>query len=181
MVQQRLPLETLIDAMPTYTWGRIQASGFRLPEDIAKKTEYLWKKHLSQLGIKAIKEKSQPVPAPIIPGEIVDATFREGQMLRVVVTKYERVPRARRICIEEYGCKCQVCDFDFERRYGEIGKDYIHVHHLREISSIGEEYILDAIRDLRPVCPNCHAMLHTSKPALTIAALKAIIRQRKRG
>lgn len=43
----------------------------------------------------------------------------------------------------------------FTDMYGDIGKDFIHVHHLL----IGEEYVVDHIKDLRPVCPNCHAML----------------------
>ena len=44
--------------------------------------------------------------------------------------------------------------------YGEIGKDFIHVHHLIPLNEIGKEYIVDYKNDLIPVCPNCHAMLH---------------------
>lgn len=49
------------------------------------------------------------------------------------------------------------------------------VHHLQEISSIGEEYEVNPIEDLRPVCPNCHAMLHKRDPAYSIADLKVVI------
>jgi hypothetical protein len=36
----------------------------------------------------------------------------------------------------------------------------IHVHHLRPQSSIGKRYRVNPIADLRPVCPNCHMVLH---------------------
>ena len=44
--------------------------------------------------------------------------------------------------------------------YGEIGKDFIHVHHNIPLNQINEEYVVDYKKDLIPVCPNCHAMLH---------------------
>ena len=56
--------------------------------------------------------------------------------------------------------------------YGTLGEGVIHVHHLRELASLGEEYEVDPIKDLRPVCPNCHAILHTSSPAMTITQLQ---------
>ncbi|GEM_PF-5778449 len=54
----------------------------------------------------------------------------EGAEKTVIVNAYERSSRAREICIQHYGTKCCVCDFDFERVYGEIGHGHIHVHHL---------------------------------------------------
>lgn len=101
--------------------------------------------------------------------------FAEGSVKQVTVNKYERDPRARRACLDEYGFKCAVCELDFEVRYGEIGKGFIHVHHLRELSSLGAGYRVDPIDDLRPVCPNCHAMLHTQLPALLPEELRRIM------
>ena len=66
----------------------------------------------------------------------------------------------------------RVCGFDFSLVYRDIGTDYIHVHHLRLLASIGAEYEVDPIVDLRPVCPNCHAMLHRENPPITIEALR---------
>ena len=99
-------------------------------------------------------------------------TFSEGDVKQVTVNKYERDSRARRACLDKYGFKCVVCELDFELRYGEIGRGYIHVHHLRELSSLGAGYKVDPVKDLRPVCPNCHAMLHTQRPALLPEDLK---------
>ena len=88
----------------------------------------------------------------------------EGAKKEIVVNSYERNQVARRKCIEAKGCKCSVCGMDFEKVYGDIGRGYIHVHHIVPLSSIGKEYELDPIKDLIPVCPNCHAMLHRRNP-----------------
>lgn len=98
--------------------------------------------------------------------------FIEGIKSKITVNKFERNREARELCLDSYGYNCVVCDFNFEDKYGEIGKEYIHVHHLVEISAIGKEYEVDPIKDLRPVCPNCHAMLHKRKPAFTIEELR---------
>ncbi|WP_406600262.1 HNH endonuclease [Flavobacterium ardleyense] len=82
---------------------------------------------------------------------------------------------ARSLCINHYGFKCQVCEFDFEKKFGEIGKNFIHVHHVVDISTIGSEYELDPIVDLKPVCPNCHAVLHKKRPSYNINELKSFI------
>jgi 5-methylcytosine-specific restriction protein A len=56
--------------------------------------------------------------------------------------------------------------------YGEIGKNFIHVHHVKPLSEIDEQYKINPIKDLRPVCPNCHAMLHKRKPAYSIEEIQ---------
>jgi len=91
----------------------------------------------------------------VFPDEVSeeDEKLLEGKTRKVNVNIYERNPAARQQCIDHYGCKCFVCDFDFEKAYGQIGQSFIHVHHLIEISSIGTEYSVDPIADLRPVCP----------------------------
>ena len=99
----------------------------------------------------------------------------EGKSTEVTLTHYERDPGARKECLEHYGYRCTVCDFNFENVYGEIGKGFIHVHHLVPISQVGDEYEINAIEDLCPVCPNCHAMLHQESPPVSIEELKAII------
>lgn len=99
----------------------------------------------------------------------------EGAKRIVVVNAYERNPRARSICISYWGNQCVICDFDFFKAYGDIGSDFIHVHHLVPVSEIGQSYQIDPVNDLRPVCPNCHAMLHMSHPPLGIEKLKEII------
>lgn len=107
------------------------------------------------------------------PDEVDDPqALLEGKVRVVNVNVYERNPAARVQCIEHYGWICYVCEFDFSKAYGALGKDFIHVHHEIEISSIGSEYSIDPIKDLKPVCPNCHAMIHRKKPAYSIAEIK---------
>ena len=111
------------------------------------------------------------------PTEVHEAdVYNEGSVMQVTVNRYERNRDARDKCIEAKGCKCAVCGMDFEKMYGEIGKGFIHVHHLIPISSIGEDYEIDPINDLVPVCPNCHNMLHRKVPPYTPDELKKIIR-----
>ncbi len=90
--------------------------------------------------------------------------FTEGNIIDSHCSRHERDYRARLKCIEYYGCKCAICGFDFEERYGEIGKDFIEVHHIVPISSTDGEHSIDPIKDLIPVCSNCHSILHRQKP-----------------
>ena len=101
--------------------------------------------------------------------------FYEGTITSVQVNKYERNPLARRMCIEHFGCLCNVCKFDFLKRYGDLGRNYIHVHHIIPMASIKKEYILNPEKDLIPVCPNCHSMIHRKKEMLSITELKQMI------
>lgn len=89
--------------------------------------------------------------------------LNEGGSKKIYINAYERNPTARKKCLEFYGYQCKVCNFDFEKTYGDIGKGFIHVHHKVDLSTIGKEYKVDPINDLVPVCPNCHAMLHKKK------------------
>lgn len=91
---------------------------------------------------------------------VVTGKYVEGAVRRVVVNAYERDTKARQACIDHYGASCVICSFNFGRAFGPTVADFVHVHHLRPLSEIAEEYEVDPIADLRPVCPNCHAMIH---------------------
>ena len=96
----------------------------------------------------------------------------EGAKKTITVNSYERNSRARELCIKHHGLNCSICNFNFEEIYGEIGKNFIHVHHLTKVADMKKEYEINPIEDLRPVCPNCHAMLHRKEPPLTIEELR---------
>lgn len=106
-----------------------------------------------------------------------DEKLYEGALVTVKANKYERNQKARKECVAKKGYQCLVCGRDFETTYGEIGKNFIHVHHLTPISTIGKEYELNVDTDLVPVCPNCHYMLHRKDPPYTIEELKGIIQE----
>lgn len=111
------------------------------------------------------------------PELINDASIFEGLKKTVVVNRYERSSIARDKCIEFNGLDCFVCEMNFQKVYGEVGKGFIHVHHLTPIHQIGKEYKVNYKEDLVPVCPNCHAMLHRKLEGkeLTITDLKSFI------
>jgi predicted HNH restriction endonuclease len=92
-----------------------------------------------------------------------------------MVNAYERDPRARQLCIARHGTTCVVCGFSFAAVYGPVADGFIHVHHLRPLSELGGEYEINPDEDLRPVCPNCHAVLHRRVPAFSIDEVRAFL------
>ena len=104
--------------------------------------------------------------------------YEEGSLLDCHGSKYERNRKARNECLEYYGYTCRVCGFDFEKQYGNIGRNFIEVHHITEISSYsGEKHKIDHINDFIPVCSNCHSMLHRTRPTLSIDELKRFLKE----
>jgi len=150
------------------TWTP-QGSGTSIPDEVAEQLEKDWASFLKR-----------PFPfREISYADEIDTekTYQEGAPKKVTTTVYERNPVARAVCIKAYGAVCSVCGFDFAQKYGELGKGFIHVHHLQPRAEIGKNTKLNPIRDLRPVCPNCHAMLHQRKPIYSIEELKEIIKR----
>lgn len=109
----------------------------------------------------------------------VDDDLNEGKMITVKVNRYERSRKAREICLDHYGYKCMVCGFDFEKVYGEVGKGIIEVHHKKALNEIKENYNVDPINDLVPLCSNCHTVIHSKKTNLTIEELRDVIKIRE--
>jgi hypothetical protein len=135
-------------------------------KQVKKVVDYNWGKLLNRIeGV---------VSARIIyPDDLnLEETHIEGIKKKVLVNKYERDSYGRKKCIEYYGYNCSVCNLLLEDKYGDLAKEFIHVHHIVPISSIGKSYQLDPIQDLRPVCPNCHAILHKRNPPFSIEELR---------
>lgn len=112
-------------------------------------------------------------------GDEVDESqlYHEGTVRQISVNAYERDPAARSACLAHYGTDCAVCGFSFQEVYGEIGEGSIHVHHLIPLAAIGRDYVVDAINDLRPVCPNCHAVIHLRRPPHSIKEVRHMLRR----
>jgi 5-methylcytosine-specific restriction protein A len=113
----------------------------------------------------------------IVPLDDEISGYEEGNKYEILATRYERNPINRFLCIEHYGYKCQVCEHDFEKTYGEIGHEYIQVHHIKPVSKMGAHYIVEPLKDLIPVCANCHVMLHKKDPPISIEELKSRLRK----
>lgn len=104
----------------------------------------------------------------------------EGPLNQDLNTKYELNPFVRKICIDYYGPTCSVCEFNFENEYGDLGKGFTHLHHLKQVDEIGIDYKIDPVKDYRPICPNCHVMIHRRKIPYTIEELKEKMNKNKR-
>jgi 5-methylcytosine-specific restriction protein A len=102
--------------------------------------------------------------------------IKEGDFSEIQSKVYERNPLARKICIAHYGYSCQICGFSFRDKYGNLGNEFIHVHHIKPLT---KKTKTDPIKELRPLCPNCHAMIHKKKPPYTIKEMKEIIKKNK--
>ena len=168
----RMPLERFKHMTSGVSWDEMQTPGQRLSDGDAESLRKEWDSWLRE----SISNLS---------GEEAGAANRslvhdiEGTVRRVSTNRYERSQAARTTCIAHHGALCAVCRLDFEKMYGEIGRGYIHVHHIVPVSQMGDNYKVDAVKDLVPVCPNCHAMLHSGvdRPR-TVEELRALIRSR---
>jgi 5-methylcytosine-specific restriction protein A len=148
------------------TWTP-QSSGISIRPEVADELEEEWFEFLITQNIRY---------SPFSETTDTTITYIEGSATQVTQTRYERNIYARKECLKHYGYSCSVCDFNFERFYGSLGYKFIHVHHLTQVATIKQEYKVNPIQDLRPVCPNCHSMLHKQNPPLTIDELKDIIK-----
>lgn len=168
--EEILSLEIIKDHFPGFNWTPA-AGGTQIPPPIASQLASIWGQHLSA---------KQFVPEKL--PEEIEATepFWEGAVRRITVNAFERDPRARARCIDLHGTNCAVCDFNFGEVYGARGEGFIHVHHVKPLAEIRQGYVPDPSNDLKPVCPNCHAMLHASKPQpCSVDELRKLVQQRR--
>jgi 5-methylcytosine-specific restriction enzyme A len=125
----------------------------------------------SYLSPQATTPRVDPLP------EELDAStpIWEGAKHQVTINAYERNPVARSRCIVHYGPTCVVCGFSFRAVYGSLAEGFTHVHHVKPLSEIGEEYEVDPVADLRPVCANCHAIIHLGGECRSIEEARRLV------
>jgi 5-methylcytosine-specific restriction enzyme A len=101
----------------------------------------------------------------------------EGGAKVVHLTRYERNPQARQQCIDHHGASCYVCSFDFGRTYGVDFARFIHVHHIEPLSATKKRHKVDPKKDLIPICPNCHAVIHSGGKTRPVKEVKALMKK----
>jgi 5-methylcytosine-specific restriction protein A len=109
--------------------------------------------------------------------------FPEGRLLTAVHKRRERntaaVRRKKASVLAATGrLECEVCGFDFESVYGELGHGFAECHHtvpLSELDSAGST----RLSDLAVVCANCHRMIHRSRPVMTVGETNQIVTARR--
>ena len=104
---------------------------------------------------------------------------KEGVKKQVYSTKYERDPKLREQAIKIHGLSCMACGFNFLKTFGELGRGFIHVHHIKPLSTTGE-CMINPVTDLVTLCPNCHSMIHRKKDhILTVEDLIQLMKQKR--
>ncbi|NOQ50483.1 MAG: hypothetical protein GQ557_02300 [Mycoplasmataceae bacterium] len=102
-----------------------------------------------------------------------DSTSIEGAKIERKSIAYERDPKLRAKAIGIHGLICAVCGFDFKKFYGQIGKNFIEIHHLKPLSLRESSFKTDPKNDLIPICSNCHRMIHRKHgKVLSVSELK---------
>ncbi len=140
------------------------------PEQIKiQRTSPIWDWKRYQLYDDKTTEAQLGEEVPIL------SAYHEGCVKTVLVNRYERDERARKACKKHHGTSCVICGFDFEAVYGDFMKGFIHVHHLKPLSAIKADYVVNPIDDLRPVCPNCHAAIHQGGETRSVADIKQLL------
>jgi|GEM_PF-1110204 len=159
---------------PTFTY--VLATPTKLPSQ-----DWLWTLHpvvaeaLRALSAGPTSTKETDVT---FPDEVPEGPkYLEGAVVQRLVNARERASEARSACLEYWGTDCAVCEIDAAEVYGIQATRFIHVHHLQPLSSLIEPTLTDAKQDLRPVCPNCHTVLHMTEPPMSIAALRTLMRR----
>lgn len=108
-----------------------------------------------------------------------DIEATEGRILTRIHQKRERsvklTKKKKQQVLKKTGqLECEVCGFDYERRYGKHGKGFAECHHIKPVSEIQEEEVTK-LSDLAIVCANCHRMIHKSKPWLSLDEAKELL------
>ena len=107
--------------------------------------------------------------------ESIETQVFDGRKISYYSTRYERNKSNRDMALKIHGYNCVVCNINFKQKYGEVGEGFIHIHHIKPLYSLDEEVVVDPSKDLVPVCPNCHAMIHRKKNSIySIEELKLI-------
>lgn len=150
---------------PEFNWYP-QRSGISIPPHVVAELETAWQQHT-----RILSKVDQVTDAGFNKGIKL---FKEGNRVLTSAYYYERDLKARQTCIDHHGTTCCICGFNFGEQWGEIGEGFIHIHHLTPISTKKEEHVINPIEDLKPVCPNCHAMLHRTSPPYSVSELIAL-------
>jgi 5-methylcytosine-specific restriction endonuclease McrA len=154
---------------------RRPCTGYAIDWKTVRSVNIPWHGRFPQLGWARLSGK------PLIPDIDPLQSFAEGDRevhrhlaierdskLRALAKDYWRVKLGR--------LQCLACGFDFEKRYGLIGAEFIEMHHDVPLS-LRKGRRRTKVKDLKPLCSNCHRMVHRDvKNPLSLVALKRMLR-----
>lgn len=105
--------------------------------------------------------------------------LEEGEKSYRINKYFERNLKNRQEAIKYHGTTCCICGFNFENIYGELGKDYIEIHHTTPLYTLDKVVKINPITDLVPICANCHRMIHRDRSNFkSIEEIKDLIKNK---
>jgi 5-methylcytosine-specific restriction protein A len=104
-------------------------------------------------------------------------TFPEGTLIPVLIDRFERDKKAREIALKIHGSLCKGCKIDFKKQYGDDIDPIIHIHHIIPLSMLIKGRKTNPQTDLIPLCPNCHAVIHSKSELMTLKELQQRIKR----
>jgi hypothetical protein len=144
-------------------FARSLENSVRVPED--KKMIKRWSSFIASKGRKAKLHGHL--------ADIDDHSFLspEGRQKLVVHKARERntilvASKKASVLARKGALVCEVCNFDFQKFYGELGDGYGEVHHLKPLSKGGERKT--SLSELAILCANCHRMIHRTEPMMSV-------------
>lgn len=158
-----------------------------LPNDLLNK---IYLKYCSFLGFQPSEKGSFGAPRKFWQLEIsqdfennsdLSGEFPEGKIVERTHKYRERNSRVISLAKEKFKKEngrlfCQVCGFDFEKIYGNIGKDFIEGHHTIAVSEMSTEH-KTKVEDIAMLCSNCHKMIHKKRPWLTMGDINKLVKK----
>jgi predicted HNH restriction endonuclease len=136
-----------------YDWTP-QKSGNQIPDEIANELEEKWAAHVGKTSLAIVTTDTELSAMEGAEKLALVRHRKREQSLRDV-----KVAGARKFGNGKLKCEVPKCGFDFEAVYGELGRDYAQVHHLKPLADRTKPS-QTKLDDLVVVCANCHAMIH---------------------
>lgn len=114
---------------------------------------------------------------------ITEEEINEGLSQETTTKTRTRSTKLRKYALKYYTqknqIKCTVCNFNFAKTYGQYGQQYIEFHHIKPIATYDKKglktNLKQAINNLRPVCANCHRIIH--RHHLTLKELQKALKK----
>ena len=104
-------------------------------------------------------------------------TIEESKIQQEKVAQLEDYKTSiKKACLEYYGAICDICGFDYGYTYGEAYENMIEVHNIHQQDS--EEILpnTDPVKDLIPVCCNCHKVIHSKQPPINVDDMRNMVK-----
>ena len=109
---------------------------------------------------------------------IIEEGYTKVSQVNVRKRSRKLVELAKQHYSHEGKIYCSACNFNFELFYGDAGRGFIEIHHLRPIYTYdeNEQHALeDAIANVVPVCSNCHRIIHRNTTLIDIPSIQELI------